>query len=156
MGTHPIFESDFDCLTDPYFNGNATIDDRDWREDAESSKGDRGGIAPSTGQSVSRNGRLHGRGWQPRVIQACMENAQRPVVNVQNKLDKVVSSFGQAMQAGMQKCQADAQQMMASGGVESDAEQRYMQCAGNVATDQLATFSSMKAQVDQILYNVMH
>ena len=52
-------------------------------------------------------------------IQGCMENAQRPVVNVQNKLDKVVSSFGQAMQAGMQKCQADAQQMMASGGVES-------------------------------------
>ena len=52
-------------------------------------------------------------------IQGCMENAQRPVVNVQNKLDKVVSSFGSAMQAGMQKCQADAQQMMASGGVES-------------------------------------
>merc|ERR1712055_386177 len=95
-------------------------------------------------------------GGRPDRVQECVKSAQSNVVNVQNKLDQVVSSFGNAMQAGMQKCQADAQQLMASGGVESDAEQRYMQCAGNVATDQLATFSSMKAQVDQILYNSTH
>ena len=51
-------------------------------------------------------------------VQECVKSAQSNVVNVQNKLDQVVSSFGNAMQAGMQKCQADAQQLMASGGAE--------------------------------------
>ena len=51
-------------------------------------------------------------------MQECVKSAQSNVVNVQNRLDQVMSTFGHAMQAGMQKCQADAQQLMASGGSE--------------------------------------
>ena len=56
-------------------------------------------------------------GNQDRVAN-CVKTAQSRVAEVQQQLDRVVQSFGQSMQAGMQKCQADAQQYMASGGAE--------------------------------------
>jgi hypothetical protein len=58
-------------------------------------------------------------GGNPESVQNCMKTAQSRVVDVQNQLDRVVSTFGEAMQKGMGKCQADAQQLMANGGRET-------------------------------------
>ena len=66
-------------------------------------------------------------GSQDRITN-CIKGAQSRVQEVQSQLDRVVQSFGQSMQLGMQKCQADAQQYMASGGVEKGLGTIFYTC----------------------------
>ena len=54
-------------------------------------------------------------------VQLCVQTAQKGPEAYQKQIENVMHSFSQAMQTGMTKCQADAQQLMASGGVETGA-----------------------------------
>merc|ERR1712219_16230 len=139
MGTHPIFESDFDCLTE--FEKMADIPPAMQQIGAEMEQVQEmveKKLRPILAKQFRCMGDVMGDQYADnQAIQTQLQDCQKEAAAVQAELDRAVQNFGQGMQRGMETCQRQAQASMSDGGTESAAQAAFMACAGNVAEGQL-------------------